>query len=366
MSVSTAVITCASAGRTRLEMLFDDGEYDAASSLPKTARDPLKFRDRKRYAERLKEAQGKTGEKDAIVVAHGKLGGERRGDCRYSTFDFMGGSMGVAVGEAPWSRPREWRSMQEGVLDRRSASGGARMQEGILSLMQMPRTVIAVQEVRGSGAALYRVADRSDHGRRFRLLRHAGRRPYRRTRRDDRFRRRPRDRADRARNPAGGLPDAPSICWSTAWWIWSPSAGAARYAGARRPTAAHPPRRKSSPCRGTKTTKSRMSEPVGASDTPGDAGYRGAQTHHCGRRDRHEPMSLLERLLDLHPKKIDLSLDRVLHLLDAARTSARETAAGGPCGGDQRQRVQHRLHARYAGSRRLPGACLYIAAPCTL
>src|SRR5690606_4178772 len=126
--------------KRRLEMLFDDGAYTRIE-LPKTAVDPLRFRDQKRYADRLKEAREKTGEQDAIIVAHGRLGGLPLVAAVFN-FDFMGGSMGIAVGEALLAASR-LAVLQQAALVVVPASGGARMQEGILSLMQMPRTVIA-------------------------------------------------------------------------------------------------------------------------------------------------------------------------------------------------------------------------------
>ena len=132
----------------RLKLLFDDGEFNRIE-LPEVPADPLKFRDRRRYSERLKEAQSKTGEKDAIVVAHGTLGGKPLVAAAFN-FAFMGGSMGVAVGEALIAAAR-LAVLQESALLVVPSSGGARMQEGILSLMQMPRTVIAVDMVREAG-----------------------------------------------------------------------------------------------------------------------------------------------------------------------------------------------------------------------
>lgn len=133
---------------TRMKMLFDDDSFNRIE-LPKPVLDPLKFRDRKRYTDRLKEAQHKTGEDDAIIVAHGKMGGAPVVLALFR-FDFMGGSMGVAVGDA-LVRAAELAKAQKAPLVVFPASGGARMQEGILSLMQMPRTVIAREIVRESG-----------------------------------------------------------------------------------------------------------------------------------------------------------------------------------------------------------------------
>jgi acetyl-CoA carboxylase carboxyl transferase subunit beta len=134
--------------KRRLESLFDDGQYREIE-LPKSPPDPLRFRDLKRYADRLKESQARTGNQDAVIVAHGEMGGL---DVVAAVFDFefMGGSMGVAVGEALIAAAN-LAVLQEAPLIVFPASGGARMQEGILSLMQMPRTVIAVDQVKEKG-----------------------------------------------------------------------------------------------------------------------------------------------------------------------------------------------------------------------
>lgn len=135
--------------RERLAGMFDDGAFHEIEP-PKAVVDPLKFRDRKRYTERLREAQSSTGAKDtggdAAIVAHGTMGGINVVVAAFD-FSFMGGSMGIAVGEAFVAAAR-LAVLQQAPLIAIPASGGARMQEGILSLMQMPRTVIAVQEVR--------------------------------------------------------------------------------------------------------------------------------------------------------------------------------------------------------------------------
>ena len=134
--------------KKRLELLFDGGAYERAE-LPKVEFDPLKFRDRKRYSDRLKEAQGKTEEQDAIIVAHGLIGGLKAVVAAFN-FDFMGGSMGAAVGEGLVTASA-LAVKERAALIAVPASGGARMQEGILSLMQMPRTVIAVDRVKEAG-----------------------------------------------------------------------------------------------------------------------------------------------------------------------------------------------------------------------
>jgi acetyl-CoA carboxylase carboxyl transferase subunit beta len=132
----------------RLELLFDGGQF-ARTELGAVPLDPLRFRDRKKYVDRLKEAQTKTEEQDAIVVANGTMGGLKVVIAAFN-FDFMGGSMGVAVGEG-LVKAAEIAVAEEAALIAIPASGGARMQEGILSLMQMPRSVIAVDRVKEAG-----------------------------------------------------------------------------------------------------------------------------------------------------------------------------------------------------------------------
>jgi acetyl-CoA carboxylase carboxyl transferase subunit beta len=132
----------------RLELLFDGGQFERAE-LGTVPLDPLRFRDRKKYVERLKEAQTKTTEQDAIVVANGAIGGLKVVAAAFN-FEFMGGSMGVAVGEG-LVKAAEIAVAEKAALIAIPASGGARMQEGILSLMQMPRSVIAVDRVKEAG-----------------------------------------------------------------------------------------------------------------------------------------------------------------------------------------------------------------------
>ena len=134
--------------KERLDMLFDDAAYEKVE-LQAPVTDPLKFRDIKRYNDRLKEAQAKTKAKDAILVAHGKVGGIQTVMAAFD-FSFMGGSMGLAVGEGVLTAAR-LAVMQQAPLIVLTSSGGARMQEGIHSLMQMARTTIAVEEVREAG-----------------------------------------------------------------------------------------------------------------------------------------------------------------------------------------------------------------------
>lgn len=132
----------------RLGMLYDDGEYHPIE-VPKPLADPLKFRDQKRYTDRMKEAQGKTGRPDAIVVAHGSMGGLPVVSAAFD-FGFMGGSMGMGVGNGLVAAA-EQAVARRAPLVVIPASGGARMQEGILSLMQMPRSTVAVDMVKEAG-----------------------------------------------------------------------------------------------------------------------------------------------------------------------------------------------------------------------
>jgi len=134
--------------RERLTQMFDDGRYERVE-VPEVAADPLRFRDSKRYADRLKESRAKTDEHEAMVVAVGRLGGLET-VMAAQDFGFMGGSMGLAVGEALIKAAAEAVS-RHAPLVVVAAAGGARMQEGVLSLMQMPRSVIAVDDVREAG-----------------------------------------------------------------------------------------------------------------------------------------------------------------------------------------------------------------------
>ena len=132
----------------RVTLLADDGKWEEIS-LSKVAQDPLKFRDRKRYADRLRDAQTKSHRDDALVVAKTTITGVPVVIAAFD-FDFMGGSMGNGVGEGV-VRAAEEAVRENAALLVIPASGGARMQEGALSLMQMPRTMIAVEMVKEAG-----------------------------------------------------------------------------------------------------------------------------------------------------------------------------------------------------------------------
>jgi acetyl-CoA carboxylase carboxyl transferase subunit beta len=131
----------------RLDWTLDPGFRRI--ELPAVPSDPLKFRDTKKYADRLKEARDKTHQDDAILVAHGTIDGHKAVVAAMA-FDFMGGSMGAAVGEGIVAGAR-LATLQRAPFIIYSASGGARMQEGAISLMQMPRTTIAAQMLREAG-----------------------------------------------------------------------------------------------------------------------------------------------------------------------------------------------------------------------
>jgi len=133
--------------KQRLDATFDAGWQRA--EIEKVPLDPLRFKDQRRYSERLKEAQAKSGMDDAVLVGHGKLENERAVIAVFE-FSFMAGSMGAGVGEALVTAAR-LAVLQDAPLVVFASSGGARMQEGAVSLMQMPRTVIATQMVKDAG-----------------------------------------------------------------------------------------------------------------------------------------------------------------------------------------------------------------------
>lgn len=132
----------------RLKLLFDDAKYTEIA-IPPVKEDPLKFKDSKKYTDRLKTYRKETGNDDAIKIAKGKIGGVT---CVVAAMDFsfMGGSMGMAVGEGI-VKAAELALAGKYPLLSVTASGGARMQEGILSLMQMARTSAAINRLKESG-----------------------------------------------------------------------------------------------------------------------------------------------------------------------------------------------------------------------
>ncbi|MGP6087818.1 acetyl-CoA carboxylase, carboxyltransferase subunit beta [Antarctobacter jejuensis] len=134
--------------RDRFLSLFDGGVF-AEVAVPEPVTDPLHFRDQKRYPDRMKAAQKGTGEREAMLVAAGEIG-RTPIVAAAQDFSFMGGSMGMYVGNAIIAAAQEAVKLHRPLI-LFSAAGGARMQEGILSLMQMPRTTVAVQMLKEAG-----------------------------------------------------------------------------------------------------------------------------------------------------------------------------------------------------------------------
>jgi acetyl-CoA carboxylase carboxyl transferase beta subunit len=140
--------------RPRIASLADPGTF-VEESTELHSEDPLSFFDLRPYTERLAEAEMKTGLADAMVIGHAALDG-RRCELAVMDFAFMGGSMGSVVGEK-FSRACDAAADANMPLISITSSGGARMQEGILALMQLPKTIAAVEDLRDSGQALISV-----------------------------------------------------------------------------------------------------------------------------------------------------------------------------------------------------------------
>ena len=134
--------------KARLTDLFDGGQFEALQQ-PKVAQDPLKFRDSKKYTDRLRDSRVKTDQEDTIVAGVGTVQGLKLVAVVHE-FNFMGGSLGIAAGEAI-VKAFERAIKEKCPLVMFPASGGARMQEGILSLMQLPRTTVAVDMLKEAG-----------------------------------------------------------------------------------------------------------------------------------------------------------------------------------------------------------------------
>ncbi|MBP1873149.1 acetyl-CoA carboxylase carboxyl transferase subunit beta [Ensifer adhaerens] len=134
--------------KARLKDLFDGGIYEALPQ-PKVAQDPLKFRDSKKYSDRLRDSRTKTELEDTIVAGLGRVQGVKLVGVVHE-FNFIGGSLGMAAGEAI-VKAFEKAIAEKCPLVIFPASGGARMQEGILSLMQLPRTTVAVNMLKEAG-----------------------------------------------------------------------------------------------------------------------------------------------------------------------------------------------------------------------
>jgi acetyl-CoA carboxylase carboxyl transferase subunit beta len=134
--------------KARLIDLFDNGEFESLPQ-PKVVQDPLKFRDSKKYSDRLRDSRLKTEQEDTILAGVGKVRGLKLVAVVHE-FNFIGGSLGIAAGEAI-VKAFERATAEKCPLVMFPASGGARMQEGILSLMQLPRTTVAVDMLKESG-----------------------------------------------------------------------------------------------------------------------------------------------------------------------------------------------------------------------
>ena len=134
--------------KARFTQLFDEGSWLELAT-PRVTEDPLKFRDSKKYTDRIKAARSQTGEHEALINARGKIEGNAA-VIGIQDFAFMGGSMGVGVGAAFIAGVRAAVAAHCPYIIF-TASGGARMQEGILSLMQMPRMTVGVAELRDAG-----------------------------------------------------------------------------------------------------------------------------------------------------------------------------------------------------------------------
>ena len=132
----------------RFKMMFDESAWQKIP-LPQVAADPLKFKDDKKYVDRLKSARGKVGRDDCMAAGYGRIGGAHA-VVLVQDFEFMGGSLGMAAGEA-FIAAAEAAVRRKAAMIMITSSGGARMQEGILSLMQMPRTTLAIQMLREAG-----------------------------------------------------------------------------------------------------------------------------------------------------------------------------------------------------------------------
>jgi len=132
----------------RFKTLFDEQAWQKVS-LPPVADDPLKFKDDKKYSDRLKGARAKVGRADCMAAAYGRIGGAHA-VVLVQDFEFMGGSLGMAAGEA-FIAAANAAIRRNAAMIVVTSSGGARMQEGIMSLMQMPRTTLAIQMLREAG-----------------------------------------------------------------------------------------------------------------------------------------------------------------------------------------------------------------------
>ena len=198
--------------RTRLKFFLDpDMQEEIAGNLE--PQDPLRFRDSKKYRDRITQAQKKTGEKDALVAMKGRLFGRPIVACAFE-FGFMGGSMGSVVGER-FCRAANYCAENRVPLIAFSASGGARMQEALFSLLQMAKTSAALAVLGETENSVHICADGPDDRRRLRQPGNARRCEYCRAQSADRICRTAGDRTNGfARNCRKGF-SAASFCWIT-------------------------------------------------------------------------------------------------------------------------------------------------------
>jgi acetyl-CoA carboxylase carboxyl transferase subunit beta len=185
----------------RFRYTFDDGAWEEIPA-PPAPEDPLTFADDKPYVVRLAAARKASGAQDAVSIGYGTIQ-KTPTVVMVQDFGFMGGSLGMAAGEG-FIAAADAAVARQVPMVAFTAAGGARMQEGALSLMQLARTTIAIQRLKD--AHLPYIVVLTDHRRRHRLLRHAGGRPPGRAGRSDRVRRAAGDRTDHSRNPAAGVP----------------------------------------------------------------------------------------------------------------------------------------------------------------
>lgn len=134
--------------QARFELVFDEKKYEKLK-IVRVKDDPIKYKDTRRYIDRLKDARAKTGEEEAISIARGKIGG-KSAVVFVMNFAFMGGSMGLSVGKSIAKASQIARETNSALIGF-TASGGARMQEGMISLMQMPATVCAITQLKEVG-----------------------------------------------------------------------------------------------------------------------------------------------------------------------------------------------------------------------
>lgn len=166
------------------EILFDDNKFTELDA-KLSSKDPLKFEDTKKYSERLKAAQKKTGLKDAVRTGYGKSLGKNIVICCMD-FAFIGGSMGSVVGEKI-ARGIDYAIKKKVPFVMISKSGGARMMEAALSLMQLAKTSVKLAQLADAGLPLHFFVYRPNHRRHHRFICHVGRYQYCRTRCIDRF-----------------------------------------------------------------------------------------------------------------------------------------------------------------------------------